>query len=114
MTLATIHNEVIQGVSQTLLKMNPFKNIAFLLLLAAFILSNSSCTVVKQDNGEHKGWYKNTNNPHNPNSPNPGKGNGNNKKQLVLTGGWSHVGFCLFTLLGRPKYYLHVKEKTVY
>jgi hypothetical protein len=23
-------------------------------------------TVVKKDNGKHKGWYKNPNNPHNP------------------------------------------------
>lgn len=46
--------------------------------LAGLILS--SCTVsmrktavkTKSDNGLHKGWNKNTNNPHNPNTTNPG------------------------------------------
>lgn len=29
-------------------------------------------TVAKKDNGLHKGWYKNPNNPHHPNTTNPG------------------------------------------
>jgi len=38
-------------------------------LLITFFFSTTSCVVfVKKDNGKHKGWYKNTNNPHNPNS----------------------------------------------
>lgn len=42
------------------------------------ILFGTSCVVVeKHDNGKHKGWYKNSNNPHHPNSTNPGKGNKN-------------------------------------
>jgi len=58
---------------------------------------NKSPTVVKKDNGKHKGWYKNPNNPHHPshnrggtvvvvnqNNGNPGNadagnGNGNGK-----------------------------------
>ncbi|MBC5993701.1 hypothetical protein [Pontibacter cellulosilyticus] len=44
----------------------------------------------KKDNGLHKGWYKNPNNPHHPSTTNPGhtkqkgkptgKGNGKKKK----------------------------------
>ncbi len=44
----------------------------------------------RTDNGKHKGWYKNTNNPHHPNTTNPGhtkakaakgnKGKGKGKK----------------------------------
>lgn len=38
----------------------------------------------KKDNGLHKGWYKNPNNPHHPNTTNPGhtkqNGQGNGKK----------------------------------
>lgn len=40
-------------------------------------LSLFSCAVVvveKKDNGKHRGWTKNTNNPHHPHSTNPGKG----------------------------------------
>ncbi len=61
--------------------MKQFKTIACIIMLTAFFLSNSSCVVVHgNDNGKHKGWFKNTKNPHNPNSTNPGKGNGRNKK----------------------------------
>ncbi|MBC7485987.1 MAG: hypothetical protein H7282_04475 [Cytophagaceae bacterium] len=47
------------------------------LLLVIFILSLSSCVAIvttdaPHDNGQHKGWYKNRNNPHNPNTTNPG------------------------------------------
>jgi hypothetical protein len=33
----------------------------------------------KKDNGKHKGWYKNPNNPHHPNSTNPGNSKGKGK-----------------------------------
>jgi hypothetical protein len=36
-------------------------------------------SVRKHDNGNHKGWYKNNNNPHHPNSTNPGKVKGKRK-----------------------------------
>jgi len=46
------------------------------LLLFSMLLYMSSCIVVlKKDNGKHKGWYKNTNNPHNPLTTNPARGN---------------------------------------
>jgi hypothetical protein len=46
--------------------------------------------MVKSDNGKHKGWFKNSNNPHHPLTTNPGHtktkvvkakspNNGNNK-----------------------------------
>jgi hypothetical protein len=43
-----------------------------------FLLGQTSCIMLKHDNGKHKGWYKNPNNPHNPASPKgPGKSGGN-------------------------------------
>ena len=30
------------------------------------VVVQKNTTVVKKDNGKHKGWYKNPNNPHNP------------------------------------------------
>ncbi|MGZ3899576.1 MAG: hypothetical protein ACXVNQ_04335 [Bacteroidia bacterium] len=52
-------------------------------LSLSLLVTTTSCKSVKTDNGKHKGWFKNTNNPHNPLSTNPGhgkspaKGNGN-------------------------------------
>jgi hypothetical protein len=55
------------------------------ILIAGFMLFSMSCVVVtpgaKKDNGKHKGWYKNRNNPHHPKSTNPG----HNKKHLIGT-----------------------------
>ena len=56
---------------------------SFKIIIPALILflglSHTSCvyryrTTTVYNNGNHKGWYKNTNNPHHPNSTNPGKG----------------------------------------
>jgi hypothetical protein len=50
---------------------------ACLLLLSTGL---SACVVVeKHDNGNHRGWYKNPQNPHNPQSTKQ-TGNGKNKK----------------------------------
>ncbi|MEJ8803115.1 hypothetical protein [Pontibacter sp. H249] len=38
-----------------------------------------------KDNGLHKGWYKNTNNPHHPRTTNPG-----HTKQKAKSGGKPH------------------------
>jgi hypothetical protein len=70
--------------------MKTLKRYSLLFLLAGALLSNSSCIMVKSDNGKHKGWFKNSNNPHHPLTTNPGHtknkvvkakspGNGNNK-----------------------------------
>ncbi len=60
--------------------MKKLKSIAILFLLTAFLFGTSSCLVVHtKDNGKHKGWFKNSKNPHNPNSSNPGNGNGKGK-----------------------------------
>jgi len=54
--------------------MKKYKSGIVLLLSAALLFGTSSCLVfVKTDNGKHKGWFKNSNNPHHPNSTNPGK-----------------------------------------
>ena len=50
-------------------------------LISALVTTQSSCVIIykkdgKHDNGKHKGWFKNSNNPHHPHSTNPGKGNG--------------------------------------
>lgn len=61
--------------------MKPFKIITATTLFIVCLLSQTSCLIVHEtDNGTHKGWYKNTNNPHNPNTTNPGKAKGHNKK----------------------------------
>jgi hypothetical protein len=61
--------------------MKSFKTIAALVLCIGFLFSVTSCVVfVKKDNGEHKGWYKNTNNPHNPHSTKPEKDNDKHEK----------------------------------
>lgn len=50
-----------------------------LIIGVVFMFSTTSCFVlVSKDNGKHKGWYKNPNNPHHPKSNKPGKSNGNN------------------------------------
>jgi ABC-type oligopeptide transport system substrate-binding subunit len=61
--------------------MKRFKTIAVLLLCMGFLFSTTSCVVlVKENNGKHKGWFKNPNNPHHPYSTNPGKSKGNHKR----------------------------------
>lgn len=73
--------------------MKDLKSILILLILSGLISSCARVVVVqgKHDNGKHKGWYKNENNPHNPmhagnngksNTPaknGPSKSNGNGK-----------------------------------
>ena len=50
------------------------KRLFALLVIIGFSLSLDSCKIVSTGNqGKHKGWFKNTNNPHNPNSTNPGQ-----------------------------------------
>lgn len=57
------------------------KIITILVLCFGLLISVPSCTVfVKKDNGQHKGWNKNPNNPHHPQSTNPGKAHGKSKK----------------------------------
>lgn len=73
--------------------MKLFKPAFSLFLIVAIMLGSTSCLVfypksadgstsgsssrtasptsVPTDNGGHKGWYKNRNNPHNPNTTNP-------------------------------------------
>jgi hypothetical protein len=67
--------------------MKALRTFAGLCIVAALALQATSCVsnkntkiAVKKDNGNHKGWYKNPNNPHNPahsTAKNAGSGNGN-------------------------------------
>lgn len=52
-------------------------NILNILIATAFLFVMNSCMLFLVDDhhpghGKHKGWYKNTNNPHHPFSTNPG------------------------------------------
>ncbi|MDQ3192237.1 MAG: hypothetical protein M3Q58_11655 [Bacteroidota bacterium] len=58
------------------------KRIAVVVLLAGLIFNLSSCIILyPKDNGKHKGWFKNSKNPHHPHSTNPGKSKGNKKNK---------------------------------
>lgn len=62
--------------------MKTFKSLIALILFSVILTGFSSCLVLRTtehgDNGNHRGWYKNSNNPHNPNTTNPGNGNNGN------------------------------------
>ncbi len=64
--------------------MKILKAIIPILLSLVIILNLTSCfLVVRQDNGKHKGWYKNPHNPHNPSKVTiikPGNGHGKHHK----------------------------------
>ncbi|MGZ4097916.1 MAG: hypothetical protein ACXVNM_03515 [Bacteroidia bacterium] len=59
--------------------MKSIKIVPIFLLSVLFLFGTTACLVVRTDNGNHRGWYKNTNNPHNPLSTNPGRGHGHGK-----------------------------------
>lgn len=57
------------------------KTIVIMALGLFFLVNLTSCFVVlEKDNGKHRGWYKNPNNPHHPNTTNPGKSKGKHNK----------------------------------
>jgi hypothetical protein len=63
------------------MKTKTLEIVVVLILCIVFLFNATSCFVlVKKENGKHQGWYKNPNNPHNPNSTNPGKSKGNQHK----------------------------------
>jgi hypothetical protein len=60
--------------------MNHLKFIARIFLPLYILLMVTSCVMVMPaNNGNHEGWYKNPNNPHHPNSTNPGHGKSHKK-----------------------------------
>jgi len=53
------------------------KIIFAIFLFAAFLFTSGSCTVLlKENNGKHKGWYKNPKDHHEIVSTNPGHSKG--------------------------------------
>lgn len=59
--------------------MKTARNIIMIITCCALlVLSQTSC-LVRKDYGKHKGWFKNSNNPHHPNSTNPGHNKGKGK-----------------------------------
>jgi len=61
--------------------MKTIKTVVILSLGIGLLLSTTSCVVMTpKDNGNHKGYYKNSNNPHHPNSTNPGNSQGHKNK----------------------------------
>ena len=74
-------------LDQTSTDMRIVRTIAAVCFASAFLLAAPSCaTLVKKDNGKHKGWYKNTNNPHNPASAKT-TGSGSKSTTTVKTNG---------------------------
>jgi hypothetical protein len=60
--------------------MKTIKATAILGLCTMLMFSAASCVVLlTEDNGNHKGWSKNTNNPHHPMTTNPGHTKGKHK-----------------------------------
>jgi hypothetical protein len=54
--------------------MKTFRTVVALGLCTMLLTTATSCIVLtRHDNGKHKGWYKNSHNPHHPKSTNPGK-----------------------------------------
>ena len=55
------------------------------------VVISKSKTANRKDNGLHKGWYKNPNNPHHPRTTNPGhtkhRGNGKGNTTVVVVKG---------------------------
>ncbi len=52
-----------------------------LVIFIVLLFCTASCVVLlKENNEKHKGWYKNTNNPHNPKSTKRGRGIGKSKR----------------------------------
>jgi len=56
--------------------MKLFKPLIIIFFSLILLFAVSSCVVVRKDNGKHRGWFKNRNNPHHFNSTNPGKSEG--------------------------------------
>lgn len=62
-----------------------FKNLKSSLIIgmivSLLIMFNSSCVITKSPSSQApRGWFKNTNNPHNPRSTNPGHNKDKKKK----------------------------------
>lgn len=61
--------------------MKTLKTISIMSLSVFLVINLTSCFIVlEKENGKHKGWYKNPNNPHHPNTTNPGKSKGKHRK----------------------------------
>jgi hypothetical protein len=62
--------------------MKTFKKMILLFAVSVFL---TSCVMhvhtPRRDNGKHKGWYKNKNNPHHPASKKPAK----TSKVIIIT-----------------------------
>ncbi len=59
---------------QTKKNMKNFNLIFALAICSVFLFSTTSCLIVHDTGKPKNGWTKNSNNPHHPNSTNPGKG----------------------------------------
>lgn len=51
--------------------MKLFKKLIIMTFCLVLLFSVTSCVVVRKDNGKHRGWFKNRNNPHHPRTINP-------------------------------------------
>jgi hypothetical protein len=60
--------------------MNAARLITPIIFIMIFCFTTSCVVLLKENNGKHKGWYKNTNNPHNPRTTKRGKDRGKSKR----------------------------------
>ena len=68
--------------------MKSLRSIAILAFCTGLLFGATSCTVFvaeTRDQGNHRGWYKNPNNPHHPFTTNPGKFKGKSKRVKIHT-----------------------------
>jgi len=62
--------------------MKKFRIILMMFLCLGIISGTTSCIIfLKTDNGGKRGWTKNTNNPHHPNTTNPGHTKGKHRNK---------------------------------
>lgn len=64
--------------------MKPFKTFIIVVICMAFLFVASSCAVLRKDNGKHRGWFKNRNNPQILRTTNPGKSKGTKEVKLKV------------------------------
>ena len=62
--------------------MKVFKLVIAVIFSIGLVFGTSSCaTFTHHDSGQHRGWNKNSNNPHHYNSTNPGNAQGKHKNK---------------------------------
>lgn len=65
--------------------MRIFRLFVIMMVAMLFLFCSTSCVILpKRDNGRHKGWQKNSKNPHHRNNTKPGKSIGEQKNAVSI------------------------------